>query len=100
LSTRRRYVGPPRHVITDDDQSFQRATHRLDASPWVEGRDGGGGDSFIQAARGEGLEIYVSIMVDGRFHPAAAADQDFIAAARNAIPDLIVEVRRFRAHRS
>jgi hypothetical protein len=73
----------------------------LAASPrpwtsWVEGRDALGGDSFI-AARGEpDADIYVHIRVDSQDHPASAADADFIAAARNAIPDLIAEIRRLR----
>jgi hypothetical protein len=62
---------------------------------WVEGRDGGGGDSFIQAGGGEGPDIYVSWSMTASIR-AAAADQDFIAAVRTAFPGLLAEVRRLR----
>jgi hypothetical protein len=45
-------------------------------------------------------DVYVSIRVSGGdCHPVSLADQDFIAAARNAIPTLIAEIRRLRRNR-
>jgi hypothetical protein len=65
------------------------------AGPWVslvEGRDFTSGDSFIQtAANGDDSDLYV---VGG---PNRIADQEFIAAARTAVPFLLEEVRRLRA---
>jgi hypothetical protein len=55
-------------------------------SSWVEGRDHYSGDSFI---RTEGEDIYLS--------GTTAADQDFIAHARQDVPRLIAEVRALRA---
>lgn len=56
--------------------------------PWksyVEGRDHMSGGSFIQTA---GDDVY--LMGGG------SADQDFIAAAYNALPDLIAEIARLQ----
>jgi hypothetical protein len=71
--------------------------------PWVssvEGRDHVSGDNAIFTAddpRQIDSDVYVSIRVTGgEWHPVSVADQDFIAAARNAIPALIAEVRRLR----
>lgn len=71
--------------------------------PWVssvEGRDHLAGDNAIFTAddpRQVDPDVYVSIRVaGGDWHPISVADQDFIAAARNAIPTLIAELRRLR----
>lgn len=62
--------------------------------PWksfVEGRDHEGGSNFImtgpEASRGEDIELI----------GATAADQDFIAGARQDVPKLLAEVRTLRA---
>jgi hypothetical protein len=57
--------------------------------PWrsfIEGRDHTSGDSFIQTT---GDDIYLT--------GATAADQDFIANARQDIMRLVDEIRRLRA---
>ena len=72
------------------------ATH----GPWVstvEGRDHYGGPNFIVPPGDWDPDVRVEIRVDSEFHPWSVADQDFIAAARNAIPLLIAEIRRLRA---
>ncbi len=59
--------------------------------PWkslVEGRDHTSGSSFIQTPASD-------IEPSG----ATAADQDFIAHARQDLPKLLAEVRRLRARR-
>jgi hypothetical protein len=79
---------------------LERLEREATPGPWVsliEGRDHLAGDDFIQAPGDRDPDIYVSIRVNDSFHPAAAADQDFIAAARNAMPGLIAEIRRLRA---
>jgi hypothetical protein len=75
--------------------------------PWassVEGRDHIAGDNTIFTAgdpRHVGPDVYASIRVaGGEWHPASISDQDFIAAARNAVPYLIAEVRRLRRRQS
>ena len=89
----------------DDDElrELERLEHAATPGPWlswVEGRDGGGGDSFIQASHDDDqTDIYVDIRVAEAFHPASAADQDFIAAARNAVPRLVAEIRRLQGDR-
>ncbi|PAQ05234.1 hypothetical protein CIT26_31025 [Mesorhizobium temperatum] len=58
---------------------------------WVEGRDFLGGSNFIQT--GQGRDRGEDIEMTG----GTAADQDFMAAARQDVPRLIAEVRRVRA---
>lgn len=55
---------------------------------WVEGRDFLSGSSFVRTARDD-------IEMSG----ATAADYDFIAAAREAVPRLIAEIRRLRGEK-
>lgn len=62
--------------------------------PWtsyIEGRDHESGCSFIM--RGVGSERMDDIELSG----ATAADQDFIASARQDIPALVAEIRSLRA---
>jgi hypothetical protein len=74
------------------DEELDRMEARLRAAapgPWisfVEGRDHESGSSFIQTAADD---IYLS--------GATVADQDFIAHARQDLPELLIEVRRLRA---
>jgi hypothetical protein len=77
--------------------NLERLSDAGSAAPWqasVEGRDHMSGDTFIQIGSGEGRgeDMYVS----RDSHPASVADLDLIAAARNALPELIAEVRRLR----
>jgi hypothetical protein len=84
--------------ITDDDLSAMKA--RMEATtpgPWTsyfEGRDHFSGDSFIQTST---QDIYITAddYAGGGGH--FAADQDFIAHARQDMPRLIAEVERLRA---
>ncbi|WP_027051419.1 hypothetical protein [Mesorhizobium erdmanii] len=66
------------------------AAHPGPWKSWGEGRDFLSGSSFIQT--GEGSDRGDDIEITG----ATVADQDFMAAARQDIPRLIVEVRRLR----
>jgi hypothetical protein len=94
-----------RKVGTMDDKELaelERLERAATPGPWrswVEGRDHLAGDHVIQRSAGTDPDIYVEIRVAGACHPASVADQDFIAAARNAIPSLIEEVRRLRRAR-
>ena len=72
-------------------------------APWeafVEDRDHSSGDDFIRTG---GLDdaspdMYVSLAFGDRpgTVPAPPADLDFIAAARQDVPRLVIEVRRLR----
>ena len=58
------------------------------AGPWqsfIEGRDHESGSSFVRTPVGD-------IELSG----ASRSDQDFIAAARSAVPSLVAEIRRLR----
>lgn len=76
------------------DEELDRLEARLrDASPgpwisFVEGRDHDSGSSFIQTSASD-------IELSG----ATAADQDFIAHARQDLPRLLIEIRRLRARK-
>jgi hypothetical protein len=76
------------------DEELARLEARLrDASPgpwisFVEGRDHDSGSSFIQTSASD-------IELSG----ATAADQDFIAHARQDLPRLLIEIRRLRARK-
>jgi hypothetical protein len=74
-----------------------RVSAAAEGPPWkamVEGRDHTSGESFIQIGDGEarGEDMYVS----RESGPAGTPELDLIAAARNALPLLIAEVRRLR----
>lgn len=81
-------------LLSEDD--LARILARAQAArpaPWisyVEGRDHTSGSNFIMVgppeARGEDIEL----------KGGTAPDQDFIAAARQDVPNLIAEVRRLR----
>jgi hypothetical protein len=76
--------------MTDDDLRQIAARCELaTAGPWrswIEGRDHTSGSSFI-ATTGEDIEMVAT----------NAADQDFMAAARQDVPSLLAEVIRLRA---
>lgn len=88
-------------VVTDEELAEIEA--RLTAAspgPWtsfVEGRDHQSGDDFIRISESDAEDdMYVSRFGASGTRPASAADQDFIAHARQDIPALIAEVRRLR----
>ena len=61
---------------------------------WVEGRDGSGGDTFIQR---DGPDLYLSQDKEGGgVEIPSPADHDFIAGAYQDIVALVQEVRRLR----
>ena len=75
-------------VILDMDAIRQRCD-RATPGPWksyVEGRDHDSGSSFIMTG-GEDIELI----------GASVADQDFIAHARQDIPQLLEEIQRLKA---
>lgn len=84
----------PEGAVSDADLSaLDRLAAAAQAGPWtsrVEGRDHRSGSTFIMTGPGEarGPDIELS--------GATVADQDFIAAARSAIPALVAEVRRLQ----
>jgi hypothetical protein len=88
-------------MMADGLEEFELLTLRqlaADASPapwvsYVEGRDHDSGDNFIQVNDGDDADMYVFRDTT----PASAADQDFIAAARNLVPKLLDELDRLRA---
>jgi hypothetical protein len=75
-------------VILDMDAIRQRCIMAT-PGPWksyVEGRDHDSGSSFIMTS-GEDIELI----------GASVADQDFIAHARQDIPQLLAEIQRLKA---
>lgn len=84
-----------RTCLTDEElNAIERRVRATQPAPWksfIEGRDHTSGSSFIQT--GEGASRGTDIELTG----ATAADQDFIAAARQDIPLLLEEVRALRA---
>ena len=94
------FVPPPadevRMTILDDNEleAIRQRCDRAKPGPWksfVEGRDHTSGSSFIMTGtdgnRGEDIEL----------SGATAADQDFIAHARQDIPRLLFEISRLKA---
>jgi hypothetical protein len=77
-------------MITDDRLAeIQERSNAATPGPWrsfVEGRDHDSGSSFIQTS-GDDIE----------FVGATEADQDFMAHARQDIPELIAEIARLKA---
>jgi hypothetical protein len=70
--------------ILDIEHRYRAAT----PGPWksyIEGRDHESGSSFIRTS---GEDLYLS--------GATAADQDFIASARQDVPLLVSEIRALR----
>jgi hypothetical protein len=86
------------HLSDDAMLELERLSAAADPPPWkamVEGRDHTAGDSFIQVGDGSARREDLYVSRDGA--PAGAVDLDLIAAARNALPLLLDEVRRSRA---
>ena len=75
-------------VILDMDAIRERC-NQATPGPWksyIEGRDHDSGASFIMTS-GEDIELI----------GASVADQDFIAHARQDIPQLLAEIQRLKA---
>jgi hypothetical protein len=77
-----------------DDVELSAIEARCDVAspgPWtafVEGRDHWSGDDFIRVSdRDDEPDMYVSRSEAGSVRPASAADLDFIAAARQNLPN-------------
>ena len=81
--------------LTDDElEAISRRVEAAQPGPWksfIEGRDHTSGSSFVRtgdgASRGEDIEL----------SGATAADQDFIAAARQDVPLLLDDIRALKA---
>ncbi len=72
-----------------DMEAIRQRCDRATPGPWksyVEGRDHDSGSSFIMTSR-EDIELL----------GASVADQDFIAHARQDIPQLLAEIERLKA---
>ncbi|GHH77258.1 hypothetical protein GCM10017772_37790 [Promicromonospora soli] len=87
-----------------DDAELDAIEARCKAAspgPWksfIEGRDHRSGDDFIQVGDdADGPDMYVSRHTSSGLRPASAQDLDFIAAARQDIPDLLAELKRLRS---
>lgn len=81
--------------LTEDElDAIEKRVMAAQSGPWksfVEGRDHTSGSSFIRASEG------VSRGEDIELTGATAADQDFMAAARQDVPTLLKEVRALKA---
>ena len=79
-------------IVTPEDLGRIKALVRAARpSPWVsyvEGRDHISGSSFIMVGEGD------SRCEDMEFSGVSHGDQDFIASARQDVPNLIAEVER------
>ena len=76
------------HISDQELDVIQERVRLAAPGPWcsfVEGRDHESGSSFIQTPDSD-IELF----------GASVADQDFIAHARDDIPRLLAEIRRFR----
>mgnify|MGYP003382515285 CR=1 FL=1 len=81
-----------------DLQQIEARCLAASPAPWrsmVEGRDHMSGDRFIMV--GDGRQRESDLYVSRGLAPASVADQDFVACARQDIPNLIAEVRRLQA---
>jgi hypothetical protein len=79
--------------------SLEALCNAASPAPWtamVEGRDHTSGDSFIRLG-GFGDDRQPDMYVSHESRPATVTDLDFIAAARNSLPQLIAEIRRLRS---
>jgi hypothetical protein len=91
--------------MTEDELALiERRCSEASPGPWrswVEAEGGLGGCDFIQVTLDDDSEPDMYVYRDAAPRPglvaASAADQDFIAAARQDVPRLVGEVRRLRA---
>lgn len=79
-------------------EGIRRRLESAAPGPWtsmVEGRDHTSGDSFIMVGPPDrrAADFYLTRGT----HPASAADQDFVAAARQDIPRLLREIQRLKS---
>jgi hypothetical protein len=75
-----------------------KLTSEIDPVPWtaiVEGRDQTAGDSFIMV--GDPSDRREDIYVSRDVSPVSPAVLDFIASARNVLPELLEELLTLRA---
>jgi hypothetical protein len=79
-------------------RELERLSDAADPPPWramIEGRDHTSGDDFIMVGEIPDRREDISVLRDYA-KPARAEELDVIAAARNALPLLIEEIRRLR----
>jgi hypothetical protein len=85
--------------LTDAEiAELRRLSECAAPAPWramIEGRDHTAGDSFIMVGRDDDRAEDVYVLRDSG--PASAADLDFLAASRNALPRLLDELAELRA---
>ncbi len=77
-----------------DLDNIRNLYNKARPGPWVshiEGRDHTSGCNFIMIGHGS------SRMTDIELSEATVADQDFIAASRQLIPELLDEIERLRS---
>jgi hypothetical protein len=83
--------------LADDDlERIERLIHAATAGPWISyvaGRDPDATSSYIELGSCNELGTFRSLELVG----TSAADQDFIASARQDLPRLLREVRALRA---
>lgn len=83
-------------IMTEEELvELGKLSDRATKGPWksyIEGRDHVSGSDFIMTGNENDTES-----PDIELMGATKEDQDFIAAARNAVPALILEIRRLRA---
>jgi hypothetical protein len=79
-----------------DEHDVREIEARADAAAlgpwtsWIERRDHAAGSNFIETRTAEGRGSDIELL------GASTADQDFIAAARSDVPDLIAEIHRLK----
>lgn len=97
-------------IISDDElDELERLERAATLGPWIQGKDmpGGGVSAVIHFGKdhdgrslGKGMISLIAAMPgdDGYFENEA--NGKLVRAMRNALPSLIAEVRRHRAHHS
>jgi hypothetical protein len=85
------------HVSDAEIDELRSLCAHATPAPWramVEGRDHSAGDSFIMIGRDDDRDEDMYVTRDSG--PASTSDLDFIAAARNYLPELIEEIAELR----
>ena len=88
---------PDDDPLSDEElEQLERLSAAASPAPWTAFTGAAlGGPEFIQITTDDDREPDMYVEHDGQ--PAPAADLEFIASARNAIPRLIAEVRHRRS---
>src|SRR5439155_10823327 len=91
-------------MISDDElRAIKRRCDAATPGPWrasMEGRDHTSGDSFIRRGNaGRESDLYLTSTTADRTEIPSTADHEFIAAARQAIPRPLNDMRRLRGRR-